>query len=201
MTGDVEQEKNGAAAAAPPRLQSLIASIGAAKARGPAPVELWHPPYCGEIDLRIAADGTWFYAGTPILRPALVSLFAGILRKDPERYVLVTPVECVGIAVEDAPFVAVAMAEDQGALVVGTNVGDEVRVGAEHPLRFALDEADGVKPYVHIRGDLWARLTRSLALELLDRGETQMHEGADTFGVSSGGVFFPVGAADVASAA
>ncbi|WP_158809502.1 DUF1285 domain-containing protein [Beijerinckia sp. L45] len=199
MTGDVEQEKNDAAA--PPRLQSLIASIGAAKARGPAPVEQWHPPYCGVIDLRIASDGTWFYAGTPILRPALITLFAGILRKDPERYVLVTPVECVGIVVEDAPFIAVAMAEDQGSLVIGTNVGDEVRVGSDHPLRFALDEADGVKPYVHIRGDLWAKLTRSLALELLDRGETRMHEGAETFGVSAGGVFFPVAAADVASAA
>ena len=200
MTGDVEQEKDSALAAAPPRLQSLIPSIGAAKPRGPAPVEQWHPPYCGAIDLRIASDGTWFYAGTPILRPALVTLFAGILRKDPERYVLVTPVECVGIVVEDAPFIAVAMAEDEGALVFGTNLGDEVRAGAEHPLRFALDEADGVKPYVHIRGGLWARLTRSLALELLDRGETRMHEGAETFGVSAGGVFFPVGV-DVASAA
>jgi hypothetical protein len=200
MTRDVEQEKDVAAAAAPPRLQSLLASIGAAKARGPAPVDLWHPPYCGEIDLRIASDGTWFYAGTPILRPALVALFAGILRKDPERYVLVTPVECVGIVVEDVPFIGVAMAEDSGALVIGTNLGDEVRAGAEHPLRFTLDAAGGVKPYVHIRGGLWARLTRSLALDLLDRGEARMHDGAETFGVSSGGVFFPV-TADEASRA
>ena len=200
MTRDVEQEKDVAAAAAPPRLQSLVASIGAAKARGPAPVDLWHPPYCGEIDLRIASDGTWFYAGTPILRPALVALFAGILRKDPERYVLVTPVECVGIVVEDAPFIGVAMAEDSGALVIGTNLGDEVRAGGEHPLRFTLDAGGGVKPYVHIRGGLWARLTRSLALDLLDRGETRMHDGTETFGVRSGGVFFPV-TADGASRA
>lgn len=200
MTRDVEQAKDGAAAVTPPRLQSLIASIGAAKARGPAPVDLWHPPYCGEIDLRIASDGTWFYAGTPILRPALVALFAGILRKDAERYVLVTPVECVGISVEDAPFIGVAMAEDAGALVIGTNLGDEVRAGAEHPLRFALDESDGVKPYVHIRGGLWARLTRSLALELLDRGETRMHDGAETFGVHSGAIFFPVTAPEASHA-
>jgi hypothetical protein len=196
MTRDGEQEKDGVAGGAPPRLQSLVASIGAAKTRGPAPVEQWHPPYCGDIDLRIASDGTWFYAGTPILRPGLVALFAGILRKDQERYVLVTPVECVGIVVEDAPFVGVAMAEDDGVLVIGTNLGDEVRVGADHPLRFSLDDADGVKPYVHIRGGLWARLTRSLALELLERGETQKHDGTETFGVRSGGVFFPVGVAD-----
>ena len=188
MARDVEAEKQ----ATPPRLESLAASIGAAKTRGPAPVESWHPPYCGEIDLRIAADGTWFHAGTPILRPALVTLFAGILRKDPERYVLVTPVECVGITVEDVPFIGVAMGEAEGAFVIGTNLGDEVRAGAEHPLRFTQDESGGVKPYIRVRGGLWARLTRSLALELLDRGETREHEGSERFGVTSGGVFFPI---------
>ena len=188
MARDVEGDK----AAMAPRLQSLAASLGAAKRRGPAPVEQWHPPYCGEIDMRIAADGSWFYAGTPIGRPALVGLFASILRKDPERYVLVTPVECVGIAVEDAPFVGVAMAEDAGALVFVTNVGDEVRAGAAHPLRFARDETGGVKPYVHVRGGLWARLTRSLALDLLDRAETREAGAGEEIGVTSGGVFFPI---------
>ncbi len=188
MARDVEAGPDGIA----PRLETLAASAGAAKTRGPAPVEQWHPAYCGEIDLRIAADGTWFYAGTPILRPALVSLFAGILRKDPERYVLVTPVECVGISVEDVPFIGVAMAEEDGALVFATNVGDSVRVGRDHPLRFTLDEAGGVKPYVHVRGGLWARLTRALALDLLDRAETRERDGAEEAGVTSGGVFFPI---------
>ncbi len=184
-----------------PRLETLAASIGAAKSRGPAPVEQWHPPYCGPIDIRIAADGTWFYAGTPIVRRALVTLFSGILRRDPERYVLVTPVECLGIVVEDAPFVGVAMAEDDGTLVIGTNVGDDVRAGRDHPIRFALDESGGVKPYVHVRGGLEARLTRSLALELLERAESRDVNGAERFGVTSGGVFFPLDGGDEAGAA
>ena len=187
MARDYGQEKDAA-----PRLQNLVASLGAAKTRGPAPVDAWHPPFCGDIDMRIAGDGTWFYAGTPIRRPALVTLFAGILRKDPERFVLVTPVECVGITVEDAPFIGVAMAEDAGALVIGTNVGDEVRVGDDHRLRFAEDAAGGVKPYVHVRGGLWAKLTRSLALDLLDRAEARDGPDGEFFGVVSGGVFFPV---------
>ncbi len=181
-----------------PRLEALAASLGAAKSRGPAPVEQWHPPYCGAIDIRIAADGTWFYAGTPIARPALVALFSGILRRDPERFVLVTPVECLGIVVEDAPFIGVAMAEDGGALVIGTNVGDEVRAGADHPIRFALDESGGIKPYVHVRGGLEARLTRSLALELLERAESRNVDGTEQFGVASGGAFFPLEGGDQA---
>ncbi|MGD0634980.1 MAG: DUF1285 domain-containing protein [Beijerinckiaceae bacterium] len=183
----------------PPPLQNLTASLGAAKPRGPAPVEKWNPPFCGFIDLRIALDGTWFHAGTPILRPALVSLFASILRKDPDRYVLVTPVECVGITVDDVPFIATAMAREEGALVISTNLGDEVRTGAEHPLRFSFDATGGVKPYVHIRGGLWARFTRALALELIDQGISRENVSQDLeqankeqFGIESGGVFFPI---------
>lgn len=172
------------------RLTTLAAAAGATNTRGPAPVDDWHPAYCGEIDLRIMADGTWFYAGTPIQRPALVSLFARILRKDPERYVLVTPVECVGITVEDAPFIAVAMAENDGVLHFATNLGDEVEAGAAHPLRFTVAADGGVKPYVHIRGGLWARLTRSLAIDLLDR--TSARDGAA--GIASGGRFFAIDA-------
>src|SRR5918911_2132864 len=111
-------------------LERLTAALGTGAAKGPPPVERWNPPYCGEIDMRIAADGTWFYNGTPIGRPALVRLFASILRKDPERHVLVTPVERVGIAVEDAPFQAVEMAiEGEGAgrqVAFRTNVDDLV---------------------------------------------------------------------------
>ena len=170
------------------RLTSLAAAVGAVKLRGPAPVDKWHPAYCGEIDMRIAADGTWFYAGTPIARPAMVQLFAGILRKDPERYVLVTPVECVGIAVDDVPFIAAAMEAEGETLRFVTNLGDEVEAGADHPMRFALDKDGGVKPYVHIRGGLEARLTRTLAIELLDRAE----ERDGTLGIAAGGAFFVI---------
>lgn len=184
------------------RLTSLAAALGRAADGAPGaplpPVESWHPPDCGTIDMRIAADGTWFYEGTPIGRPALVALFARILRKTGDRYELVTPVERVGITVEDAPFVAVAMESAQiegapGHLRFVTNLGDEVEAGASHPLRFVLTAENGIKPYVHVRGDLWARLTRGLAIELMDHAIVESREGVPTLGVLSGGVFFVIG--------
>ncbi|HEV2564004.1 MAG TPA: DUF1285 domain-containing protein [Microvirga sp.] len=176
------------------RLKEALGSD--AKRKGPPPVERWNPAYCGEIDMRIAADGTWHYMGTPINRPALVKLFSTVLRKDPERYVLVTPVERVGITVEDVPFLAVEMAvEGDGRsrqIAFRTNVDDLVQVGPEHPLRFEQDANGGVKPYVRIRGDLWARVTRSLALDLIALGEERDVEGAATFGVTAGDMFFRI---------
>jgi len=163
--------------------------------KGPPPVERWNPAYCGEIDMRIAADGTWHYMGTPIARPALVRLFSTVLRKDPERYVLVTPVERVGIAVEDVPFLAVEMAVDgQGAergIAFRTNVDDVVQAGPDHPLRFERDAAGGVRPYLRVRGDLWARATRAIALDLVALGERAEMGGAYVFGIRAGGAFFP----------
>jgi uncharacterized protein len=178
-------------------LDRLSAALGrVAKGKGPPPVERWHPPYCGEIDMRIAADGTWFYNGTPIGRAALVKLFASILRKDPERYVLVTPVERVGIAVEDAPFQAVEMAVEGAGearrIALRTNVDDLVEVGPQHPLRFARDATEGVKPYVLVRGDLWARVTRALTYDLIELGEDRIIDGEPTFGVAVNGAFYPV---------
>lgn len=159
-------------------------------------MERWNPAYCGEIDMRIAPDGTWFYLGTPIGRPALVRLFASVLRKDPERHVLVTPVERVGIAVDDAPFTAVEMAVDgQGderTIAFRTNVDDLVRVDGEHPLRFERDAADGVKPYVLVRGGLWARVTRALTYDLVELGEERTVGGEALFGVAAGGGFYRI---------
>ncbi|AWM86164.1 DUF1285 domain-containing protein [Microvirga sp. 17 mud 1-3] len=184
-------------------LSRLAAALGPEKSRrGPPPVERWNPAYCGEIDMRIAADGTWHYMGTPINRPALVRLFSTVLRKDPERYVLVTPVERVGITVEDAPFVAVEMAvEGEGEarqVAFRTNVDDLVQVGPDHPLRFETDAHGGVKPSVKVRGDLWARVTRALTFDLIALGEERMVEGVRQFGVPAGGVFFPIAPADEA---
>ncbi len=178
-------------------LARLSAALGPdAGRKGLPPVERWNPAYCGEIDMRIAADGTWHYMGTPINRPALVKLFSTVLRKDPERHVLVTPVERVGIEVEDAPFLAVEMAvegEGEGRQIAfRTNVDDLVQVGAERPLRFEQDAKGGVKPYVRVRGELWARVTRSLALDLIALGEEGEIDGAATFGVRAGGAFFPI---------
>jgi hypothetical protein len=174
----------------PPGLAALVAEAGKpAKAR---PVERWNPPYCGEIDMRIAADGTWHYRGSPIGREALVRLFASILRREPDgRHVLVTPVERVGIDVEDAPFLAVeVVAEGEGAdrrLTFRTNVGDIVAADAEHPLRFEVEPGtEGLKPYLSVRGGLEALATRALALELVDMAE----ENGGATGLWSGGVFF-----------
>jgi hypothetical protein len=178
-------------------LARLVAALGhEPHSRGPPPVERWNPPYCGEIDMRIAADGSWHYNGSPIARPALVRLFSTILRKDPERYVLVTPVERVGIVVEDAPFVAVEMAvdgsDDARQVAFRTNVDDFVRVGAANPLRFERDERDGVKPYLRVRGGLWARVTRALALDLIALGDNRDVNGQTIFGVTVEGHFFPI---------
>ena len=174
-----------------PGVPPLAGLSAVAPGRGPAPVDQWHPPYCGAIDMRIAADGTWFYQGSPIRRPALVKLFASVLRKDDDGYVLVTPVECVGIAVDDVPFLAVEMARDAGgALHFRTHVDDLVCVDAGHPLRFETDAYGGLKPYVRVRGDLWARLTRALVHDLVDVAE----ERDGQFGVPSGDLFFPIAA-------
>jgi hypothetical protein len=173
-----------------------LEGAAAARKRGPAPVHLWNPPYCGEIDMRIASDGTWFYMGSPIGRAPLVQLFASILRKDGDAYVLVTPVERVGIRVDDAPFLGVEMRVDEGengpSLTFRTNVEDFVTVDAEHPLRFEPGAAEGLKPYVRVRGDLWALVKRALFYDLVARGETERWRDEDWFGVRSNGVFFPM---------
>jgi hypothetical protein len=182
-------------------LDRLSAAVkAAAQSKGPPPVERWNPPYCGDIDMRIAADGAWFYNGTPIGRPALVRLFASILRRDPERFVLVTPVERVGIVVEDAPFLAVEMAVEMAVEGAGvrrdiafrTNVDDLVRVDAAHPMRFDKDDAGGIRPYVLVRGGLWARVTRSLAYDVIDLGEDREVGGETIFGLAVGHAFFPI---------
>lgn len=178
-------------------LQTLARHTPGRKRADPPPVHLWNPPHCGDSLMRIAADGTWFHAGTPIGRRALVELFSGILRRDGEDYVLVTPVEKLAIAVEDAPFVAVELqAEGNGAaqrLHFVTNVGDAVTAGPAHPLRFERDAAGGLKPYVRVRGELWARLARPLLYELVDLAE-QRADGS--VGIVSDGTYFSMTPAD-----
>ncbi len=164
---------------------------------GAAPVERWNPADCGRIPMRIAADGTWHYHGSPIRRERLVRLFASVLRREPDAsFVLVTPVEKVTIDVDDAPFVAVELvAEGEGAamiLTLRTNVGDVVTVDADHPLRAGVEaETGGFLPYVRVRGGLEARLTRPMALELADLADESPRE-AGRFGVWSAGTFFPL---------
>ena len=178
-------------------LQALI-SRAHEGSKGLPPVEKWNPPFCGDIDMEIRADGTWFYMGTPIGRAPLVRLFSTVLRKDEDgKTYLVTPVEKVGIRIVDAPFLAVEMAvSGQGAdaaLTFRTNVGDIVESGCDHPLRFEIEpETGGLKPYVHVRGRLEALVSRPVMYDLVERGETVTIDGTDWFAVRSGGQVFPV---------
>ena len=179
-----------------PTAQGMAEAAQAAAKGGLPPVHLWDPPYCGEIDMRIARDGTWFHEGTPIGRPALVRLFSTILKVEDGRHFLVTPVEKVGIAVEDAPFVAVDF-EVQGdgvsqAVTFLTNVGDRAVAGPEHPIRVDLDEDGEPAPYVEVRRGLMALIDRKSFYRLVEIGEVAEHEGAEWFGIRSGGAFFPV---------
>ncbi|MCA0344654.1 DUF1285 domain-containing protein [Shinella sp. 838] len=192
-TGEIRESGDAAGLAA------LISRAGAETGgRGLPPVERWNPPFCGDIDMEIRADGTWFYLGTPIGRAPLVRLFSTVLRKDEDGKVyLVTPVEKVGIRVVDAPFLAVEMnasGEGEGQkLTFRTNVGDVVEAGREHPLRFVIEgENSELKPYLLVRGRLEALVSRAMMYELVGLGETIEIDGVKMFAVRSGGKVFPV---------
>ena len=187
MAQKVEQERRG--------LEAIAGVAREAARRGPPPVHLWNPPFCGDLDMRIASDGTWFYLKTPIGRPALVKLFASVLKREGDKYFLVTPVEKCGIVVEDAPFLAVELRAEQAEhgqlLHFRTNVDEWVACGREHALRFAPEpETGGLKPYLHVRRDLWAKVTRALFYDLVELGEERDVEGQRMFGVASAGEFF-----------
>lgn len=181
--------------AATNRIAGLEALIKAQSGKGPAPVEKWNPPYCGDIGMKIRSDGVWFYGGSPIGRMPLVKLFAGVLRKDDDgKHYLVTPVEKVDVAVEDAPFMAVEMeVKEQGhaqRLTFRTNVDDIVEAGPAHFMRFAVEPgSDGLKPYLHVRGRLEALVTRALYYDLV---ELAVEDGERGLGLWSGGQFFPL---------
>jgi uncharacterized protein len=170
--------------------------------RGLPPVERWNPPFCGNIDMEIRRDGTWFYCGTPIGRPAMVELFASVLRKDEDgKTYLVTPVEKVGIRVEDAPFtiveIDVAGEGDEQRITARSNVGDVVEAGADHALRFDIEpQHGGLKPYLHVRGRLEGLFTRAATHALVAAGEEMVIAGRPMFAIRSGGAVFPVMAVD-----
>ena len=147
--------------------------------RGPAPVHLWNPPYCGDLDIRISRDGMWWYLGTPIGRVELVRLFASVLKLEDGKYFLVTPVEKIGITVDDAPFVAVdfEVSEPGPAQVITfeTNVGERTVAGPDNPIRVVRDlETGEPSPYIHVRSGLEALIDRKSYYRLVDIGENAM---------------------------
>ena len=190
-------------------LDGMVGALKQAGQKGLPPVHLWNPPYCGEIDMRIAADGTWFYQKTPIGRAALVKLFASVLKREGDNYFLVTPVEKCGITVDEAPFLAVELkledvdvaaapaANGNRVLRFRTNVDDWVTCGTDNPLRFEPEpETGGLKPFLHVRRDLWAKVTRALFYDLVELGEERDVAGERMFGVASGPAFFVMAPAD-----
>lgn len=196
MAASTQKDRGDAKETSTTNLLSAAESEGK-KARGLPPVHLWNPEFCGDLDMRIARDGTWFYMGTPIGRERLVKLFSTILRHDEDgKYYLVTPVEKIGITVDDAPFLAVAMkVEGQGreqVLTFTTNLEDETIAGPDHPIRFELDQATGEPaPYVHVRARLEALINRATFYDLVNLGVEEEYQDDLWFGIWSGGVFFP----------
>jgi uncharacterized protein len=173
------------------------------RTKGPPPVHMWNPDFCGAIDMRIARDGTWYYMGTPIGRKPMVQLFSSVIRRDADdRYYLVTPVEKLGITVDDAPFLAVELAvtgagRDQ-VLTFRTHVDDVVSADAVHPIRVEIAEDGEPSPYVLVRDRLEALIARSVFYELVELGLEEELGGETKFGVWSSGSFFPLGKLEAA---
>ncbi|MGF1606636.1 MAG: DUF1285 domain-containing protein [Rhodothalassiaceae bacterium] len=165
------------------------------------PVDKWNPDFCGDIDMVIKRDGSWHYMGTPILRPEMVRLFASVLRRDDDgKTYLVTPVEKLGIQVEDAAFLAIELehknAGEQAELYLSTQTGDVIRIDAEHPIWTEHDPDTGEdRPYVHVRGGLNALIARPVWYRLVDLAQPEEIDGTRYLGVWSDGDFFPLGPA------
>ena len=171
-------------------LNAVAEAAKQAPGKGLPPVHLWHPEHCGDIDIVIRADGVWMHEGSPIGRKELVRLFSTVLRKDPDGYHLVTPVEKLKIAVEDLPFQAVAMRREGDALIFTTDVGDEVRAGEDDPIVVETDPTTGEPaPRIHVRRDLWARIARSVFYEMVEMAQ----EVDGRLVVRSGGQIFSLG--------
>jgi hypothetical protein len=184
------------AAASSGGLDGVIAAAKQAPGRGLPPVHLWHPAHCGEIDIVIKKNGLWFHEGTPIGREALVRLFSTVLRKDPDGFHLVTPVEKMKITVEDAPFIAVRVDQEGDTLKFLTNVGDVVEAGPDNAIRVDMDAATGApRPYVHVRRGLEALIARPVFYELVELATERATPQGPTLGVTSNGAWFPVGPA------
>ncbi|WP_421739338.1 DUF1285 domain-containing protein [Caulobacter sp.] len=182
-------------------LEGVAQAAKVAGERGLPPVHLWHPAHCGEIDIRIRKDGVWFHEGTPIGREALVRLFSTVLRLDPDGYHLVTPVEKMKITVEDAPFIAVRVDREGGALKFLTNVGDVVEAGPDNIIRVETDPVTGEpRPYLHVRRGLEALIARPVFYELAEMAEVRDTDEGGQFGVASNGAWFPIAPAGAVAA-
>ena len=185
----------------PPRsagLDGVAAAVRQAPGRGLPPVHLWNPAHCGDIDIVIRRDGLWLHEGSPIGREPLVRLFSTILRKDPDGFHLVTPVEKMRITVEDAPFIAVSVDRDGEALRFTTNVGDVVEAGPDNAIRVEMDAATAEpRPYLHVRRGLEALIRRPVFYQLVEMARERDTAAGPVLGVASNGAWFPLGPAGI----
>ena len=161
------------------------------------PIEKWNPPFCGDIDMTISKSGKWYYMGSEIKRPAMVKLFSGILRLESDNsYYLVTPVEKVRIQVEDAPFVAVAITKEQSegmnTVTFRTNLNDEIVLSKENQLSIEIKKNDEPSPYITVRNNLRALISRSVFYELVDLAETIPIDGVPYLAIKSQGEIFKI---------
>ena len=167
--------------------------ISAQKAALP-PVEKWNPDFCGDIDMQIKHDGTWFYMGTPIGRKALVKLFASVLKREEDKYFLVTPVEKIGIQIEDVPFIITQWQNEDNKLVLTTNTADNLIVSADNPIQlFADKKTAAVLPYALVRRNLWARLHQNVFYQLAELGEEVVIDNKRQLMLKSGDYSFSLG--------
>lgn len=183
-----------------PDLEQILADVRASETSQAARRD-WNPGYQGEIDIRIAADGSWYHEGRRFQRDSLVRLFAGILRREQDDYFLVTPAEKLRIEVEDAPFIAtlVEQVEDRGrqAIVFTTNIGERIVVDGDHPIRVEIDAENGApRPYLHLHDGLEALISRSAFFDLVSLAEERQHDGSSYLCVTSLGQTFELGTTD-----
>lgn len=180
-------------------LDRLLAEAGSLGTGQLPPVEQWNPPFCGDIDIRIARNGTWYHEGRPFVRESLVRLMSSILKREGDDYFLVTPVEKMRIRVDDVPFLAVSMARDTAAdgspvLSFRTLTQDVVTLDAAHPLRVVTDPLTGEpRPYIHVRGNMDARLHRPVFYELVEQAREAVVEGEAHLVIDSAGMTFDLG--------
>jgi hypothetical protein len=158
------------------------------------PVDKWDPEFCGDIDIQIKHDGSWFYMGTPINRKALVKLFASVLKRENDHYFLVTPAEKVGIQVEDSPFIITQWQKNSNKLALTTSTGNDLIVGKENPIQIFADKKTGAHlPYVLVRKNLWGRLHQNVFYQLAELGKEQTLNDKRHLVLNSGDYHFSLG--------
>lgn len=179
-------------------LQAISQQLAEHTETSVAPLESWNPEFCGDIDMRIARNGQWFYMGTPIGRQRMVNLFARVLWKEDDRYFLKTPVEKIGIQVDDVPFLITGFEQVEGEkgaeLWFTSSTEDEICAGAKHPIRVVVDDETGEpSPYIAMRFGMEALISRAVFYQLVELAELEQRDDGEHLVVESAGQRFSLG--------